>query len=118
MMAVSRASRRLRIAVLVCHTISEPVAGDRGQFDKVFASWLEAAVAQWSAKHPTEDPVNLEFTGWDVVGKEQYPSSLNEIDAIIVTGSTASAYDEEPWVRKLETFIQGQDLCENVVVYE
>lgn len=107
-MAVIRASRRLRIAVLICYAVSEPIASNRGQFDRIFAAWLEKAAAQWSARQPANGRVVLELTGWDVVGKKQYPPSLSEIDAIVVTGSDRSAYDDEPWVHKLAAFIHGQ----------
>lgn len=46
----------------------------------------------------------LEFTVYRVVNG-QYPDSTNECDAYLITGSKSSAYDDEPWIIKLQGFI-------------
>lgn len=38
--------------------------------------------------------------------KNQYPSSLDNFDAIIISGSANSAYDDIPWIRTLEAYIR------------
>lgn len=106
-MAVKSTPRRLRVAVLRCHTILDPIAGERGQFDTVFANWLEAAMKSWNSKHELDKQVVFDVTGWDVIGKNEYPKSLDQIDVLLVTGSAASAYDDEPWVHSLTSFIQS-----------
>jgi GMP synthase-like glutamine amidotransferase len=40
------------------------------------------------------------------VMKDQYPSSLDDFDAIIISGSANSAYDDQPWIRTLEAYIR------------
>ena len=37
---------------------------------------------------------------------DQYPKEINDCDAYLITGSKASAYDEENWIYKLKEFIQ------------
>jgi GMP synthase-like glutamine amidotransferase len=46
----------------------------------------------------------IECSGWDVL-QDQYPP-LDSTDALIVSGSKNSVYDNEPWIRTLEKFIQ------------
>lgn len=40
------------------------------------------------------------------VQKGEYPPSLDDFDALIISGSASSAYDDEPWVRQLEAYIR------------
>ncbi|KAF9873748.1 gmp synthase [Colletotrichum karsti] len=102
--------RRLRIAILCCFTFPERITKERGGFDDIFAAWIFAAVDAYNGKRP-KDQVAVDFTGFDVFGKDQYPTSLDDIDALIVTGSAASAYDNEPWIHRLAAFLQ--DTYEN-----
>ncbi|KAH6962156.1 class I glutamine amidotransferase-like protein [Ilyonectria sp. MPI-CAGE-AT-0026] len=95
----------LRVAVLRCFAIPDQIAQERGQFDAIFATWIQAAVKTRNNKRPASDQVVAEVKGWDVVGKRQYPD-LTEVDVLIVTGSTASAYDDEPWIHQLSDFLR------------
>ncbi|KAF9871274.1 gmp synthase [Colletotrichum karsti] len=111
-MTVVTPRRRLRIAVLCCFPIPENIAKERGQFDDIFASWILASVNAHNAKKPNRnDQVVAEVTGFDVIHKDQYPTQVNDFDALIVTGSVASAYDDEPWIHKLAAFLR--DVYEN-----
>ncbi|KAL0942785.1 glutamine amidotransferase-like protein [Colletotrichum truncatum] len=46
----------------------------------------------------------VEFSTWDVVSGA-YPNPA-DVDAILITGSIAAAYDTDPWVIKLGAFIE------------
>lgn len=37
----------------------------------------------------------------------EYPEDSNECDAWLITGSKAGAYDDTPWIRQLELYIQS-----------
>lgn len=39
----------------------------------------------------------------------QFPSSLNEVDAFLMTGSAASVYDNEEWIHRLNEFVLHLD---------
>lgn len=74
-----------------------PVIQHRGPtFGRIFHSLLAAA-----APH-----ISIESTDFDVL-KEEYPDAdeLRTYDAIIVSGSAASAYDPLPWIHALEKFL-------------
>jgi Glutamine amidotransferase class-I len=92
----------LRIAILECDT---PLTGTRtkyGGYGGVFAALLSAGAdalrsPDLSSKH------GLDLTSWDVVEAQNYPS-LEEIDAILITGSRYNSFDDTPWIVKLVDF--------------
>ncbi|KAI8280526.1 hypothetical protein K4K60_004805 [Colletotrichum sp. SAR11_57] len=104
-MTVVTPRRKLRIAVLCCFPIPENIAKDRGQFDDIFASWILASVNAYNAKRPNGQII-AEVTGFDVILKDEYPLPMEDFDALVVTGSVASAYDDEPWIHKLAAFLR------------
>lgn len=106
-MTVAASPRKLRIAALCCGALPQNVAEQRGQFDNMFAAWIDAAVAARNAKRPTYDQVSAEVTGYDVVSKGQYPPSLDDVDVLIVSGSPSSCYEDEPWIKKLASYLRG-----------
>ncbi|KAH3959911.1 hypothetical protein HBI56_230560 [Parastagonospora nodorum] len=50
--------------------------------------------------------ITIQSMDFDVM-KDQYPSSLESFDAIIISGSANSAYDDQPWIRTLEAYIRN-----------
>ena len=40
------------------------------------------------------------------IEKGEYPDDINKCDGYIITGSKVSTYDNLPWIRELENFIQ------------
>lgn len=56
--------------------------------------------------HDASKPdITIESTDFDVM-KQEYPESLQEFDAIIVSGSANSAYDNLPWIKRLDAYIR------------
>ncbi|UPL02921.1 hypothetical protein LCI18_013855 [Fusarium solani-melongenae] len=106
MAAVGPNRRLLRIAVLRCFTVPPSIAKKRGQFDSLFASWLKTAVEARNSKQPADCLVDVEISGFDVVNTAEFPTSLDDLDGIIITGSTASASDDEIWIQRLSAFLR------------
>lgn len=50
------------------------------------------------------DPT-IECVEYDVLRLE-YPDDIDEVDAYLITGSKASVYDDEEWIRRLGQFVQ------------
>ncbi len=48
----------------------------------------------------------IEIDVFDVM-KENYPSDYSKIDAVIISGSTSSAYDADAWIQRLQVHIGG-----------
>ena len=47
---------------------------------------------------------NIEMVNFDV-HKGEYPNEIEEVDAYLITGSSASAYDDESWIADLGAFV-------------
>ncbi|KAG9238999.1 class I glutamine amidotransferase-like protein [Amylocarpus encephaloides] len=87
--------RSLHITVLDCDTPVPNVYAERGLYSDIFATLLRDA----ASKTPELSGVELRFSKYDSVrGEEPSAEELSNIDAIVITGSAASAYDKAPWV--------------------
>ncbi|KAH8177501.1 Class I glutamine amidotransferase-like protein [Sarocladium implicatum] len=92
--------RTFRIANLNCDT---PVPNVRPTFEtygRMFHPLL-AAAAERTAPH-----ITIESTEFDVV-LGHYPETLDDFDALLITGSAASSYDDAEWIRKLGQYIRA-----------
>lgn len=103
-MTSDQTPRTIHIAVLECLRLPDNVAQVRGQFGGVFQSWLETALKTYDSGN---SKLNVEFSSWDVE-HGVYPPSLTDVDALIITGSTASAYDTDPWILKLGAYLSSE----------
>jgi GMP synthase-like glutamine amidotransferase len=106
-MTVDTKPRLVRVAVFECLELAANIAQTRGQFNDVFAAWLQRAALSYNHHRPLAEQVRIETTGYDVV-QGQFPPTLDEVDAIVVSGSTASAYDQDPWIIRLAEYLKGK----------
>lgn len=67
-------------------------------YGKIFHELLTAAAQR------TQPDVTIKTTEYDT-RKSEYPPTLDDVDLILITGSINSAYDDIPWVHKLEQYI-------------
>ncbi|ETS78704.1 hypothetical protein PFICI_08557 [Pestalotiopsis fici W106-1] len=104
-MTVDTKPRLVRVAVFECLELAANIAQTRGQFVDVFAAWLQRAALSYNSRRPLAEQVRIETTAYNVV-QGQYPPTLDDIDAIIVSGSTASAYDQDPWILRLAEYLK------------
>ncbi|KAK5206574.1 hypothetical protein LTR41_007567 [Exophiala xenobiotica] len=96
---VQPAHRTQHIAILDCERNVPAVTEVYGPyFSGIFMSVLENAAQRLTLPSP------VEITGWDAVNG-QFPDP-STVDAIIVTGSMAGAYDTYPWIKPLADFIK------------
>lgn len=107
-MTVDTKPRLIRVAVFECLQLADNIAQSRGQFRDVFATWLHKASVGYNSRRPFSEHVRIETTAWNVV-YGRYPPALDEIDAIIVSGSTASAYEQCPWIVRLAEYLKSED---------
>ncbi|RAL14077.1 type 1 glutamine amidotransferase [Aspergillus homomorphus CBS 101889] len=103
---------RLRIAVLECDTPVEKVDQKYGGYRGVFAQLLHESAAALSQP----DPVELDISGWDVVTAQEYPN-LDEVDAIVLSGSKHDSFESHPWILKLLDFTKQAYLNPRVKVF-
>ena len=82
----------MKIGILQCDSTNENFRDEHGNYPEMFMSLFKSV-----------DP-DLDFKNYDVQ-LEQYPQTLKECDAYLITGSRLSVYDDEPWIRKLEKYV-------------
>lgn len=124
---------QIHIAILDCDVPIPAVYSKRGLYSTQFRALLRAAASRLNAAGWAPNPVDIQTLAFDVVGGcfppyEWLRSSPNRangngnsgssqasakdrpapIDAILITGSAASAYDtaNNPWIQPLQDFVQ------------
>ncbi|KAF2855610.1 glutamine amidotransferas-like protein class-I [Plenodomus tracheiphilus IPT5] len=91
----------LRIAILECDTPPPAVVDKYGKYGAIFTTLLENA-AVGVGLNPKED---LILSSFDVVTAQEYPN-LDDIDAVLISGSKHNSYDSDPWILKLVSFTE------------
>jgi GMP synthase-like glutamine amidotransferase len=84
-----------RIAVLKADTLLLEISEKTGDLRDIFEQLLVRGGLDLSA-------VTVE--GYDVVTKQEYPSSLQGLNGIIITGSKHNAFENDEWILKLVDF--------------
>ncbi len=86
--------RMIRIGILETGNTRPELLAEHGSF----ASWFERLF--------TDSRLNLVFETFVVYNGELPTSATLPCDAYMITGSAASANDDEDWIRKLEQFLR------------
>lgn len=89
---------KLRIAMLNADTPVPTVQKQWSTYGKMFEDLLVAAASRFTPG------LVIETEEYDV-RRFQYPSSLAEIDVILITGSAAASYDTDEWIRRLDDYV-------------
>ncbi|KAL2006265.1 hypothetical protein VTN00DRAFT_9919 [Thermoascus crustaceus] len=96
-------SRPLRIAILECDT---PLNNANTKYDGyygIFSRLLRASAKALGQPDKLDPETGLEISRWDVVNGDKYPN-LEDIDAILMTGSKHDSFADIPWINKLVEF--------------
>lgn len=99
---VPQPPRPLRIAVLEADHLRPNAAAQYGRYGSVFTALLHAAAATQLGWDPA---ASLCITTWDVERQLQFPPSLDDLDAVLISGSRHSAYDNTPWIVALVAYV-------------
>jgi len=92
----------LRIAILECdHPLQNTNAKYHG-YGGVFSSLLSSALPTLRQTHPT---LSLEISSFNVVSAQFYPR-LQDIDAILITGSKHDSFADDSWILRLIEFVK------------
>ncbi|PNY23709.1 glutamine amidotransferase-like protein, partial [Tolypocladium capitatum] len=95
-------TRRLRLAVLECDTPQPQTRALYGNYTGVFTALLGAAARTLD---PPADLASLaSIAGYDVVNEPHAYPALEDIDAVLLTGSRHTAFDDDPWIENLVAF--------------
>ncbi|KAH6881995.1 class I glutamine amidotransferase-like protein, partial [Alternaria rosae] len=95
-------ARVLRICMLNADAPVPAVAAERAPtYGRIFHQLLSSAAIKTKLSGASLDSaIHITSTDFDVT-KNEYPASIADFDAVIISGSANSAYDELPWIRKL-----------------
>ncbi|CAO1622296.1 unnamed protein product [Parajaminaea phylloscopi] len=101
--------RTISIALLVADTPPESVTQVRGDYHKIYTSFLQRSLASID-RHRWQEEIVLDIRPFDIVGAQKYPTdgqlSDGLWDAIFITGSASGVYEDKPWIPKLLDFVR------------
>lgn len=92
----------LRLAILEADTPQPQANSQYGGYRGVFTSLLDKAYS--SLDPPKQLTSELKITGHDVVNDLNSYPSLDDIDAVLISGSKHNSFDDVEWILKLTEF--------------
>lgn len=92
----------LRLAVLECDTPQPQTRARHDNYTGVFAALLGAAAR--TLDPPADLAALASITGYDVVNELHTYPALDDVDAVLLTGSRHTAFDDDPWIKNLVAF--------------
>ncbi|KAL1952981.1 hypothetical protein VTO42DRAFT_3804 [Malbranchea cinnamomea] len=94
----------VRLAILDVDVPVPNVLARHGRYSDIFRNLLQAAAERINKTGVLSRQVKFQTTSYNCVDGE-YPPDPALIDAILITGSRASAYDDEPWIHALDRYV-------------
>ncbi|KAI5826439.1 class I glutamine amidotransferase-like protein [Schizophyllum commune Tattone D] len=97
-----------RLALLLCDTPMPAVQREYGDYAQIFRDLLRNALPASKAGSDGDASPPFILDAFDVVHKMEYPKEeeMETYDAVLLTGSAASAYDDVPWINKLVDWVR------------
>jgi len=87
----------MKLGILICDHVQAHLQDEFGDYNDMFINTIIKA---------NSGIKNLKLSFYDVQ-KGQYPTSINECDAYMSTGSKYSVYENQEWIIQLLAFIQS-----------
>jgi len=97
-------SAKLRLALLICDRPIPNVIEREGDYYDIYGNYLRRSLDVYQKESGNRKDFQLD--GYDVRFKDEYPN-LDDYDGIVITGSSASAYERIPWIEKLVAFMSS-----------
>ncbi|OGE48314.1 hypothetical protein PENARI_c030G04986 [Penicillium arizonense] len=95
----------LRIAVLECDTPLDNINRRYNGYGGVFRALLTASAKTLNQPEKLNPETGMEITAWDIVNDNKYPK-LEDVDAVLLTGSRHNSFEDIPWINRLVEFTQ------------
>ncbi|PGH19560.1 hypothetical protein AJ80_03896 [Polytolypa hystricis UAMH7299] len=93
----------LRIAILECDIPQDNTRAKYGGYSGVFEALLRSSAKALNQPEIVHPDSGLDISKYNVVDDDKYPS-LDDIDAILMTGSRHNSYEDIPWINRLVDF--------------
>ncbi|EEH40278.1 GMP synthase [Paracoccidioides lutzii Pb01] len=94
----------LRIAVLECDVPLPNTKTKYGGYGGVFESLLLSGAKLLNQPDKIDPATGLHISKWNVMERSEYPD-LEDIDAVLLTGSKHNSYDDIPWINRLVEYV-------------
>jgi GMP synthase-like glutamine amidotransferase len=105
-----------RLALLGCET-NEPYGPIR-HTGELFLALLEQAAAAVAAANMNDDGQFNGTTAFRIdlynAKEEEYPDDWTSYDGVIIPGSFSAAYDDDPWIVRLQSVIQNEIVARQI----
>ncbi|KAI5294291.1 hypothetical protein KEM52_004324 [Ascosphaera acerosa] len=99
------ASHTVRLAILECDTPVPPVLERVGTYGDVFKALLRTAATaiqdEATIAGKPAPSIDWQFSVFDVVAEPQTYPDLDDVDAVLITGSKHDSYRDVPWINTL-----------------
>jgi len=83
----------MKLGILKTDDVRKDLVDDFGEYPEMFTRLIHQV-----------DP-SIEISEYDVL-RSKYPHDIDDVGAYLITGSKASVYDDEDWIRQLGDFVQ------------
>ncbi|MGL1935592.1 MAG: homoserine O-succinyltransferase [Fibrobacterales bacterium] len=93
----------MKLALLKCDTVVPELIGIDGDYDDLFTH----------AFHSVSLGVTIDTFN---VHAQEYPIDYTTYDAFVISGASASAYDDLPWIHRLEEYIEILHATEQILI--
>lgn len=94
----------IHIAMLNADIPVPKVLAKRGSYGNIFHKLLESSATRLFPPFRSGLKVSVTSQDFDVV-RGEYPNDLRDFDAILITGSASSSYEENEWIRDLDRYV-------------
>lgn len=95
----------IHIAMLNADIPVPNVLARHGSYGNIFLTLLQKSAARLFPPTNSSGPrVSVTSQDFNVI-RGEYPSSLDDFDAILLTGSASSSYEDNKWNRDLDTYV-------------
>ncbi|KAA1477948.1 class I glutamine amidotransferase-like protein [Dentipellis sp. KUC8613] len=88
-----------RLALIVCDTPPPSIVDVQGEYREIFSTLFRASLP--------DGLTDFVLDAYNAKDKMEYPSeeALGTYDAVVITGSASSAYEDIPWINKLVSWV-------------
>lgn len=87
-------SSQTRVGLLLCDDIDEEVRAQHGTYTEIFSNAFQDAESNLTL-HPI------------ACYQGEFPNSVDDYDAFLISGSRQAAYDTLPWILQLQEFVRS-----------
>ncbi|KAI8970562.1 class I glutamine amidotransferase-like protein [Trametes punicea] len=100
-MSSSSSSKPYKIAILLCDTPIPAVLASQGDYGAIFEALFRNSL------QAIGDPgAQFVVDAFDVRNEQVYPEDVDQYDAVLLTGSAASAYENLEWINRLIDYVR------------